>query len=160
MILAVSLDGKIGHSHTTNQLPWDNPEDLNFFKDTTKTHTVLMGRKTFESLPFSDGLPRRKNLILSSNGKYLGKRCQQLSSVPEFLDYADKHHNEVIFIIGGGVIYDQLHQYCDRVYLTRIDQEFPEADVKISLDFLRDFDIIEHIPLNDYSEVEVWQRKK
>lgn len=159
LIAAVGLNGELGQTSSPDGLPWSNPEDLKFFKSTTETHTVLMGRKTFDSIPFADGFPRRKNLILSCNGEYLGKRCLQLRNCPEFLDYVRQRPEEEIFIIGGKSIYDQLHQYCDKVYLTRINQEFPDADVIMDLSWLDNFELVDRLPLNDYSEVEVYTRK-
>jgi dihydrofolate reductase len=160
MILACGLNGEIGDTSRVDGLPWKNPEDLKFFKNTTETHTVIMGGNTFKNIPFEDGFPRRKNIILSKNRKYLGKRCLQLHNKFELLQYVNSHSNEEIFIIGGKSIYEQLHHYCERVYLTRINQEFPQADVKICLDFLKDYEIINTNTLNVYSYVEVWERKK
>ncbi|AGG57948.1 dihydrofolate reductase [Vibrio phage helene 12B3] len=159
-ILCVGLNGELGDTSRPDGLPWDNPEDLKFFKTITETNTVLMGGNTFDSIPFEDGFPRRKNLILSKNREYLGKRCLQLRNKFEFLQYAEDHNNEEIFIIGGKSIYEQLHPYCDRIYLTRINKDYPDADVKISLDFLSEFVKIEESQLNEYSHVEVWERKK
>lgn len=120
MIAAVGRNLELGKN---NDLIWHFKEDMKFFKDTTMGHTVVMGRKTFESLP--KALPGRKNIVISSNSEYQAQGATVVTSVDEALRIAD---NEEIFVIGGGKIYSEFLLYADNLYLTEIDAECPDAD--------------------------------
>lgn len=120
MIAAVGKNLELGKN---NDLIWHFKEDMNFFKDTTMGHTVVMGRKTFESLP--KALPGRKNIVITSNAEYQAQGATVVTSVEEALQIAD---NEEIFVIGGGKIYAEFLPYADKLYLTEIDAECEDAD--------------------------------
>lgn len=120
MIAAVGRNLELGKN---NDLIWHFKEDMKFFKDTTMGHTVVMGRKTFESLP--KALPGRKNIVISSNSEYQAQGATVVTSVDEALRIAD---NEEIFVIGGGKIYSEFLPYADNLYLTEIDDECPDAN--------------------------------
>lgn len=120
MIAAVGKNLELGKN---NNLIWHFKEDMKFFKDTTMGHTVVMGRKTFESLP--KALPGRKNIVISSNAEYQAQEATVVTSVEEALQIAD---NEEIFVIGGGKIYAEFLPYADKLYLTEIDAECEDAD--------------------------------
>lgn len=120
MIAAVGKNLELGKN---NNLIWHFKEDMKFFKDTTMGHTVVMGRKTFESLP--KALPGRKNIVISSNAEYQAQGATVVTSVEEALQIAD---NEEIFVIGGGKIYAEFLPYADKLYLTEIYAECEDAD--------------------------------
>ena len=120
MIAAVGKNLELGKN---NDLIWHFKEDMRFFKDTTMGHTVVMGRKTFDSLP--KALPGRKNIVISSNAEYQAQGATVVTSVEEALQIAD---NEEIFVIGGGKIYAEFLPYADKLYLTEIDAECDDAD--------------------------------
>lgn len=120
MIAAVGKNLELGKN---NNLIWHFKEDMKFFKDTTMGHTVVMGRKTFESLP--KALPGRKNIVISSNAEYQAQGATVVTSVEEALQIAD---NEEIFVLGGGKIYAEFLPYADKLYLTEIDAECADAD--------------------------------
>ena len=120
MIAAVGKNLELGKN---NDLIWHFKEDMKFFKETTMGHTVVMGRKTFESLP--KALPGRKNIVISSNAEYQAQGATVVTSVEEALQIAD---NEEIFVIGGGKIYAEFLPYADKLYLTEIDAECADAD--------------------------------
>ncbi|MGN0516582.1 dihydrofolate reductase [Eubacterium sp.] len=120
MIAAVGRNLELGKN---NDLIWHFKEDMKFFKDTTMGHTVVMGRKTFESLP--KALMGRKNIVISSNAEYQAQGATVVTSVDEALRIAD---NEEIFVIGGGKIYSEFLPYADNLYLTEIYAECPDAD--------------------------------
>ena len=120
MIAAVGKNLELGKN---NDLIWHFKEDMKFFKDTTMGHTVVMGRKTFESLP--KALPGRKNIVISSNAEYQAQGATVVTSVEEALQIAD---NEEIFVIGGGKIYAEFLPYADKLYLTEIYAECEDAD--------------------------------
>ena len=99
------------------------PADLKRFKALTTGHTIIMGRKTFESLPHA--LPNRRNMVLSSqpNAKFPG--CEVCASLPEALALCAGE--EEVFIIGGGQVYQQALALSDSLYITRIHHAFPDA---------------------------------
>ena len=102
------------------------PEDLKYFKELTSGHCVMMGRKTWDSLP-KKPLPNRKNYIISnSQPAILGDNIIrfQMDDAITFLNYVW----EDVFIIGGGKIYKELLPYCDRVYVTKIFKDHTEVD--------------------------------
>ena len=108
MIFAADENGAIGRD---GGLPWRQSSDLQYFKKLTLDKTIVMGRKTWESLP--GRLPRRRHLVMSRNTI---KEVEQ-TSIDEVLELAK---NEEIFIIGGGEIYQLFLPYTDTVYRTVI----------------------------------------
>lgn len=128
MIAAMGKNREIGKD---NQLIWHFPSDLKFFRQTTKGHTIVMGRKTFESLPGM--LPNRHHIVISRTNPELPEDVECFGSIEKFLEaYKDK--DEEVFVIGGAQIYAQMEKYCDAMVLTEIDQSY-EADA-----FYPDFD--------------------
>lgn len=120
MIAAVGKSLELGKN---NDLIWHFKEDMKFFKETTTGHTVVMGRKTFESLP--KALPNRRNIVISSNKDYVAEGAEVVTSLEEALKIIE---NEDAFIIGGGTIYKAFLPYADKLYLTEIDDACLEAD--------------------------------
>ena len=122
LIAALGNNNEIGKD---NQLLCRLPSDLKRFKAITSGHTVIMGRKTFESLP-NGPLPDRRNIVLSRNARLIIEGAEVYSS----LDYALlKCINEPeVFITGGAQIYAQALPAADKLYITRIHASFPEAD--------------------------------
>jgi len=113
------------------KIPWDLPADLKYFKETTMGASVIMGRKTFESI--GSALPGRRNIILTRNNDYTAEGYEVVHSQAEILDeFLEK--KEEAFIIGGAEIYKQFLAYSDKLYLTIIEDEFsgdtyfPEID--------------------------------
>ncbi|MGB8956760.1 MAG: dihydrofolate reductase [Tumebacillaceae bacterium] len=111
-----------------NQLPWHLPNDLKFFKETTRGHTVIMGRKTYESI--GRPLPDRRNIVLTTRQGYDAPGCEVVHAVEEL----ELHTGEEQFVIGGAEIFKALLPVADRLYVTHIDAEFegdafyPEID--------------------------------
>lgn len=97
------------------------PEDMKFFRETTKNSTVVMGRKTWDSFP-KRPLPNRVNCVISRSVTQLDG-AQVFASVEDFLKYAQGAEGKV-FVIGGGEIYKQLLPYCDEAFITRIYECF------------------------------------
>ncbi len=117
-----------------NDLPWHYKEDLQYFKEITLNHTVLMGRKTFDSIVsrIKKPLPKRKNVVLTRTIKESEfDNVEYINNVDEYLS----NLKEDIFVIGGSSIYEQTLKYADRLYITHIDNEyegdayFPEIDL-------------------------------
>ena len=121
MIAAIGRNLELGKN---NDLIWNLPGDLKFFKEVTTGHTVLMGKNTFYSLP--KVLPNRKNIVIA--GKHIdNNEIEQYRSLEEFYDkYQDS--DEVIFIIGGGMMYRQFIDKALELYLTEIDASDDEAE--------------------------------
>lgn len=113
IVVAVSENGVIG---VRNQLPWRIPDDLARFKKITMGNTLLMGRKTFESI--GKPLPGRTSLVLTRDPSFQAPEGVLVAhSIEEAMARAP---GPEIFVIGGGEIYDLLLPSADRVYLTRV----------------------------------------
>jgi len=133
IISLIAVLGKNNEIGKGNNLLCHLPSDLKHFKEITLGHTVIMGRKTFDSLP-KGALPNRRNVVISRNPELKIRGAEVYSS----LDYALlKSINEFeIFIIGGAQIYEYSLPFADKLYITRIHAAFPEADVFFpSIDF-------------------------
>ena len=121
LIAAIDENGVLGKD---NQLIWHIPEDLKRFKRLTTGHSIIMGRKTFESLP--KALPNRHNIVVTRNQNYSKEDvtvCHSLEAAIGFTKDDDQP-----FIIGGGEIYKQAIGLADVIELTRIHSQF-EGDV-------------------------------
>ena len=130
IVVAVSENGVIG---VDNKLPWYIPEDLKNFKKITEGGTVIMGRKTYQSI--GKPLPNRVNIIISRNKSLKIPGCLVVNSIEEAIKKSEK--NKGTFIIGGGEIYKKSLKFVDNVYLTKVhteikgDTTFPELEPKI-----------------------------
>jgi dihydrofolate reductase len=131
IIVAVSDDWGIGKD---NELLWHISEDLRRFKRLTTGNTVIMGKKTWESLPRKP-LPGRKNIVLTDNPEELIENSVTAYSIEDALNKCSP--DEEIFIIGGGSIYRQFMAIADRLYITHVHKKapadiyFPEIDLNI-----------------------------
>lgn len=114
-IAAMSKNYQIG---LNNQLPWHIPEDMKYFKELTLGKTVVMGRKTYESL--GGPLPHRQNIILTRQYDYCVHPLVKVFHRLEDALHLCRHLNDV-FIIGGGEIYRAFLPYTDKLYLTIVD---------------------------------------
>ena len=112
-----------------NSLPWNIKEDMKHFRETTRGHAVIMGRKTFESL--SGPLPKRRNIVITRDLDYKRDGIEIVHSVDEALGLF-KDDKEEIFIIGGGELYKQTMPLADRLYITHIEAEDKDANVFFS----------------------------
>lgn len=122
MIAAMGSNRVIGKD---NDIPWHLPDDFKYFKDTTKNHHVIMGRKNWESLPHSfRPLPHRENIVITRNNEYVAHGAQVVSALQEALDIAKQNGEKEAFIIGGGDIYRMGLEIADTIYLTEIDGQF------------------------------------
>ncbi len=129
IIAAAGINGELGYQ---NRLIWNIPEDMNFFKEKTAGKTVVMGRKTFESLRIKP-LPGRRNIVFTRDRSFSCDGVETVHSVSELMEY----ETDDIFVIGGAEIYRLLSDYCDTAYITRI---FSEAKAD---SFIRNFDLSE-----------------
>ncbi|WP_441000241.1 dihydrofolate reductase [Fodinibius sp. SL11] len=100
-------------------LPWHYSEDLKYFKRTTMGHPIIMGRVVFEELG-GNPLPGRENIVLSRSSNY--DHVPTFSSFDKALEYLKEE--EIVFLIGGGEIYRQFLDQCDKLFVTEIHQNY------------------------------------
>ena len=131
IIVAKAQNNIIGKD---NKLLWHIPEDLKRFKDITTGHTIIMGRKTFESL--GRVLPNRKHIVFTQNPdfKVNDENVKIVHSMLEIQEYIE--NKEENFVIGGAMIYNLLMPYANKMYITEIHKDFEGDTVfpKINLD--------------------------
>ncbi|MDR0572475.1 MAG: dihydrofolate reductase [Tannerella sp.] len=122
IIVAIAANGALG---AKNDLLWKLPNDMKRFRELTTGHTVIMGRKTFESLP-KGALPNRTNVVITRNVKASFKDCEVFDNLDSAIK---KHRNEdEVFIIGGADVYKQAIAFADRLYITYVRHAFENAD--------------------------------
>lgn len=114
--IIVAVDGKYGMGYK-GKLPWHFSSDLKHFKKITEGHTVVMGRKTWESI--GKPLPNRTNVVLSKQNILLPQNVTLLKNIDEVLDLQGD-----IFIIGGSEIYKQFFPYATYLYITSIEYNY------------------------------------
>ena len=124
LIVAVAENRVIGKD---NDLIWNLPKDMRFFKEKTTGHHVIMGRKNFESIPEKyRPLPNRTNIIVTRKKQYEAENILTVNSVKEGIEIAKKNNDKEPFIIGGGEIYELSlkEDLVDKIYLTKLHKEF------------------------------------
>jgi len=133
IISAIANNNEIGMK---NELLWNLPIDMKHFKETTSGHPVIMGQRTFESLGIApDGtkgrsLPNRRNIVLTLDKDFKREGLEVYYSIEDL----DRELNETMgkdeeaFIIGGGQIYKLFIDKADKLYITHVNAEFPDAD--------------------------------
>jgi dihydrofolate reductase len=130
IVVAVAHDNVIGKS---NSLPWYLPADLRHFKEVTTDGTVIMGRKTYESIVerLGKALPNRRNIVVTRS-EHSAPDAEFVNSIEKALQLAAD--DEDVFIIGGAQIYEQALPLADTIYLTEVDADidgdtfFPTLD--------------------------------
>ena len=116
LVVATDRKGGIGINNT---LPWRLPEDLAFFKRTTSGHTIIMGRKTFDSI--GRPLPNRRNIVVTRNPDWQHAGAEAVLSLDEAIALAGEGE---CFVIGGAQIYTSALPLAQRLIITEIDAEF------------------------------------
>lgn len=130
-IVAMDRNRVIG---SNNQMPWHLPNDLKFFKETTTGNTIVMGRKTFESI--GRVLPNRKHIVLTKSNIDFPDEVEVVQDVESIIQLSEANNDEELFVIGGGNIFKQLLPYANKLYVTLINEKF-EGDIffpKISME--------------------------
>lgn len=140
-IAAVSENWGIGKD---NDLLFNIPEDKKFFRRTTLNHTVIMGRKTLQSLPNGKPFKDRENIVMSRDKNFFCEGARVCGSIEEVLNTID--NNEEVFVAGGGEIYNAMLPYCQKAIITKV-YAVPEADV-----FFPNLDDDESWELSEVSE--------
>lgn len=121
LIVAVDKNWAIG---LKGDLLVSIPQDMKFFRETTKGKVVAMGRKTLESFPNGLPLKNRVNVVLTSDKNYKVKDAVIVHSLDEMVAELKKYNEEDIFVIGGETVYRQLLPYCKKAYITKIDHSY------------------------------------
>lgn len=131
MIFAVDENWNIGYD---GDMLFKISKDLQRFRSLTETNIVIMGRKTFESLPDQKALPNRINIIITRDAEYKADDILVVTSIDELfqlLDVINPDNEMVSFVIGGGNIAHQLLQYCNYAYITKVLRSFDATDTLI-----------------------------
>ena len=118
-IVAVARNGIIGKD---NNLPWRLPADLQYFRKVTTGHTIILGRKNYQSI--GKPLPNRTNIVLSRDPQFSAEGCTVLASLEAAIEIARQANESECFIVGGADIYRQAMPIIQRLYLTRIEADF------------------------------------
>lgn len=127
-IVAVSKEFAIGKD---NDLLFNLPSDLKYFKEKTIGKVVVMGERTYHSLPFRP-LKNRTNIVLSSDPNFMDEGVIIARSLDDLLDILKKYNTDDIFVIGGGSVYNLLMPYCKYAYVTEVDASVKDADTYIN----------------------------
>lgn len=135
LIVAVAEDRAIGDK---GNLLWHLSSDLKRFKAITTGHTIIMGRKTYDSLP-NGALPNRRNIVISRQLKSL-KDAEVYSDIDEALKATSDE--DIVYIIGGGEIYKKTFPRADELHITLVHKSYPEADTRFSEWKLTDWNIL------------------
>ncbi len=125
MISLIAAIGKNYELGKKNSLLWDMPADMKHFRETTQGHTVIMGQKTFDSI--GRPLPNRRNIVVTRNDSFNTEGVEISKSLEDTIA-SFKDSLEEVFVIGGGEIYRQTIDKADKLYITHIEESFPDAD--------------------------------
>lgn len=157
-IAAIGENRELGNG---GKLPWHLPDDLKRFKELTRGHTVIMGRKTYESI--GRILPERNNIIFTRNREYRVSGAVVVTTIPEALK-ASPREGEV-FVIGGGEIFALFFPLVSRLYLTHVDAKlsadsfFPEFDTSEWETLSEEFHLTDEKHIHEFT-FKTYQRKQ
>lgn len=169
LIAAIGQNNELGKG---NDLLWHLPADMKYFRDTTRGHTVIMGRKTFESLP-TGPLPNRRNIVITRDTNYEKDGIEVVHSLNEALLLVSREQgskfeevdDEIeVFVIGGGQIYAEAMVKANRLYITHVeasldaDTYFPEINTTTWKEVTREEHTRDAQNPHDYA-FSVWEKK-
>lgn len=125
LIAAIGKNRELGRG---NSLIFKIPEDMKFFREKTRGHAVIMGRKTYESI--GHPLPNRTNIIVTRDSNFTihDSSTEVVHSVEDAIKFGKTVEQNELFVIGGAQIYQLALQYADKLYLTLVEAEVPDAD--------------------------------
>lgn len=150
MILATDDQYGIGYN---NRLPWHIPEELKFFRTTTRGHSVVMGKNTYESI--GKPLPNRKNYIITRSNY---PEVETISNIDTLISkYKDS--NETLFVIGGSKIYSAFSLHADEIIWSKIKGEY-QTDIKIDKSIFNRFEEVLREELSDIVSIRYLKFKK
>ena len=156
MIWAQDSNNAIGKDGT---LPWHFSEDLKNFKKLTNGHTIIMGRKTWDSLPIKP-LPNRRNIVISTQQQ---SKVESYTSIENCIDALIGNDQINIFIIGGMSIYKFFYKHANILHITFIDKKYSNTDTffPIGLEKIKlDFDLVQEQMINNQIRFTKWTRRE
>lgn len=153
MNLIVNADKNWGIGRE-NQLLVHIPNDMKMFRQTTTGKVVVMGRKTLESFPNGMPLPKRTNIVLTTDQDYDGRGAIVVHSEDELFEGLKQYADEDIFIIGGESIYRMMLPYCDTAYVTRLDYAYDADTYFPDLDARKEWEIVKESEEQTYFDLE------
>ncbi|USS89624.1 dihydrofolate reductase [Fructilactobacillus cliffordii] len=153
------------HQHVIGKdgtLPWHLPDDMHFFKDQTTGHPILAGSRTFAS--FGRPLPHRKNMVLTRQpADHFPMGVEVFPTTTSFLQYANEHQDELIFVVGGSQVFKALLPDVDQLYRTVIDADVDGDTWMPHIDYSQ-FELVQERPGATDSQYphhfEIWRRKE
>ena len=156
MIWAQDTNNAIGKN---GALPWHFSEDLKNFKKLTTGHTIIMGRKTWDSLPIKP-LPNRRNIVISSTNQ---EQVESYKSIEECIESLNEDKEVLdMYIIGGMSVYKFFYNHADILHITFINRSYPDTDTFFPISFRQiksDFNLESKDDISDELSFTVWTRK-
>ena len=160
LIVAVDKNWGIGKD---NHLLASLPGDMKYFKEQTMGKVVVMGRKTYESIPGGKGLPKRTNIVMTSNTDYSAEGAIVVHNEQEMLNEVNKYDAEVVFLIGGASLYNKYYKLCDNLYITKIDADLGADTFITNIDEDSNFKIVSESGIQNDNGIDykflVYERK-
>ena len=155
IIAAVGKNNELGGN---NALLWKLSDDLKMFKQLTMGHCIIMGRKTYESI--GKPLPGRINIVVTT-GNLEVEGLSRAIDLNHAVELARDSGDTEAFIIGGGQVFNYAIDLADKLYLTTVDAEFPEADIFLPEIELEDWHLIDtkHFSKNEKNEYDFIYRE-
>lgn len=140
MLAFIWAEDSAHHIGVDGHLPWRLPDDLQYFKQTTLNHPVVMGRKTFQSFPHP--LPHRHHVVLTHDHQLANQyadnpQVEFVFTQDQLDDWLAAHEDELVFIIGGATLFHMYAERVDRLYVTQIEAKFPADTTMPPLDYNR-----------------------
>lgn len=149
IIVAVSRNGVIGEANT---IPWYYPEDFRWFRDQTMGGVLIMGRKTYESLP-KKPLPGRDTVVLTSQADFDAPHVE--TSWEGVLRFLGSHPGRDVWVAGGGAIYEQVLQreLVETIVLTEIPEHIEETATSVKFPSFEGFELARSFPNQENPEL-------
>lgn len=139
IIVAVDKNWAIG---ANNNLLYDLKSDLTYFKEKTLGKVVVMGEKTLHSLPNGKPLKNRTNICISANKELKMEHLTVVHSLTSLFEHLKQYDSKEVYIIGGSFVYEQLLNYCDTAFITKIDAQKPADKFFPNLDVLPNWQLV------------------
>ena len=140
------------------------PGDMKYFKEKTSGKVVIMGRATLESLPGGKPLPNRTNIVLTTNKDFEHEGCIIVHDMDELATACKDYAPDDIMVIGGEQIYMQLIRQCDKLYITKILEEFEADKHLMNADRMKSFELVSESDVMEEKGVQyqflVYQKKQ
>lgn len=152
MNLIAAVDNNWGIGKSGRELV-NIPEDKRFFREETTGKVIVMGRKTFESLPGAMALAGRTNIVLSGKTDFAPKNVIVCNSFEKVREELSKYPSEDIYIIGGGSIYEMFLPLCDTAHITKVDYEYDADTYFPNLDKLEEWQVKESSEEKTYFDI-------